>query len=108
MSNIDPIDWKLSMAVSKRPRNRDDDVPMRSLLVHRLREGSKAVLRLPLSRPLARAAYNVFCEPCGRWTKDVGEGGDEYACPDCGRIYVMEFAVFSVLPGSEPEKENEK
>ena len=100
---LDPVDWALSMTISKKPKDSAGDLPMRSVLVHRLRTGAKAVLRKPLKSALSAQTYGVYCEPCEKWTRDGSDGGDEYECPGCQRIYVLEFAVFAVLPGSEPQ-----
>jgi hypothetical protein len=95
--NMSPDDWKLSMLISKRPRRGDTENGLRNLLVHRLRSGPKAVLRVPLSKNLDKVRRaSIFCEPCGRWMGIDGDG-DEYQCGECQRVYVLEFAVFSVI-----------
>lgn len=86
-------DWNLSMKISR--RSRKGDPVTRSLLVHRLRTGAKAVLRLRLSANIETAtSYGMHCEPCGRWLT-CEAGGEEFVCPVCGGMYVLEFAVFA-------------
>lgn len=94
-------DWKLSMRISRKPRSSTGNLPMRSMLVHRLRTRAKAVLRLPLSQGLNSSSYGRFCEPCGEWTRVTG-ATESFTCDGCGRVYVIEFAVYAVVPGSEP------
>jgi hypothetical protein len=72
---------------------------LRSLIVHRLRAGEKAVMRVPLSQDVrGPQAPSILCEPCNRWVRIDGDG-DFYDCEDCGRSYRMEFAVFTVVEG---------
>lgn len=99
-------DYQLSMLTSKRPRGgaSSRDEGLRSLLVHRLRNASKAILRIPLKRNLATAEdaanYSVYCEPCDEWF--VLDGWAEEVRHDkCKRLYVVEYAVFSLV--EEPE-----
>lgn len=103
-------DWKLSMLISRKPKNSAGDVPTRGLLVHRLRVGFKAVLRRPLAQGLESRSYGRYCEPCSEWIRVMG-APEQFECPTCQRIYVLEFAAYAVLPGSEPRvsrKEDEK
>lgn len=92
-------DYQLSMAVSRRRRNgRPEPEGMRDMLIHRLRDGAKMVLRLPMSRNLDRAEpqdYGVYCEPCGTWAQIEGNG-TRIEC-ECGRVYKLEFAVYAVV-----------
>lgn len=92
-------DWRLSMAVSRRRKNgRPEPDGMRDMLVHRLRGGVKMVLRLPMSRNLESARpedYGVYCEPCDTWAQVEGSG-NRIEC-ECGRVYKLEFAVYSVV-----------
>jgi hypothetical protein len=88
------------------PRARDDgrNDGLRSLLVHRLRDGLKAVVRLPNKVNIATADsghYNVHCEPCGEWFV-LREWGEEVQHAKCGRVYALEVAVFSLI--EEPEE----
>lgn len=85
-------DYHLSMKISRRATVSERS-GMRTLLVHRLRLGAKAVLRVPLRQSLASPQYNIYCETCDRWFPcGVGE---EFECPSCGGVFVMEFAVFT-------------
>jgi hypothetical protein len=97
---LNPADWNLSMRISRRARGSEDSPHLRSLLVHRLRPGVKAVLRVPLKKSLNNPGKaGVFCEVCAEWTKVEGDG-DEFVCEYCGLTYVLEFAVFSMVePG---------
>jgi hypothetical protein len=92
------MDWRLSMRISPRRRNEEltEDDNLRSLLVHRLRDGDKAVMRVPLSRSLdGGGKASILCEPCNRWVTTNGDG-NLFEC-DCGRVYQMEFAVFALV-----------
>jgi hypothetical protein len=92
-------DYRLSMRTSPRPQGREDE-GLRSLLTHRLRDAAKAVVRLPLKSNIATAAlkkYSVYCEPCRDWLR-LPQWGEEINCPKCGRLYVLELAVFSAVP----------
>lgn len=101
---LNPLDWRLSMAISPRRRGEiEQDDGMRSLLVHRLRDGDKAVMRVPMSQKLTDedrdVKASILCEPCNRWTTARGDG-DLFDC-NCGRVYRIEFAVFALV--DEPE-----
>ncbi|GAA3087540.1 hypothetical protein GCM10020000_87970 [Streptomyces olivoverticillatus] len=90
-------DFKLSTVISPKPK--EGDQTLRGLLVHRLRDAHKAVLRVPLKANLATARrkdYSVHCEPCGKWFA-LPEWGEEVECPKCKRLFALEFAVFSVI-----------
>lgn len=99
---LDSRDFRLSMRIGRRRRDGREVHALRSLLVHRLRDGAKAVLRLPLAKSLASSAYGILCEPCNTWMQ-VKEMGEEFPCPQCGRVFALEFAVFSVVPGTGPQ-----
>ncbi|MFJ4700477.1 hypothetical protein ACIP5N_22140 [Streptomyces sp. NPDC088768] len=80
--------------------NSPGDEGLRSLLVHRLRDAAKAIARTPLKTNILTAGlkkYSVHCEPCRAWF-DLPEWGEEVTCPKCGRLYVLELAVFSAVP----------
>jgi hypothetical protein len=98
-------DYRLSMFTSRRAREEGRNDGLRSLLVHRLRDASKAVLRIPLKRNLAKADdasdYSVYCEPCDAWFV-LDDWGEEVRHKKCGRLYALEFAVFSLV--EEPPK----
>jgi uncharacterized protein YbaR (Trm112 family) len=93
-------DWDLSMFLSRRGKADGEGRTLRSLLVHRLRLGEKAVLRVPLSENVKRInkRQSIYCEPCGQWFP-VDRGGEQFDCPECERMYVMEFAVFAEVTG---------
>lgn len=89
-------DYDLSMGISRRSR-RSNERKTRTLLVHRLREGAKAVLRMPLKKSLTSPEYNIYCEPCREWM-GLERTGEQFTCPGCERVYILEFAVFAQLP----------
>jgi hypothetical protein len=96
---LDPRDHKLSMKVSPRAKEENRNEGLRTLILNRLRDAEKAVLRLPLKRNIATAdeasAYNVHCEPCDIWFR-LPDWGEEVRCPGkCKGLYVLESAVFS-------------
>lgn len=100
MGQLNQEDWRLSMRVSPRRRDgQDAHDDLRSMLVHRLRKGYKAIMRVPMSQDLQRADHksSILCEPCNRWVTTKGDG-DIFDCA-CGRSYRMEFAVFTQVEG---------
>jgi hypothetical protein len=85
-------DYALSMKISRRRRRDGQEIhEQRSLLVHRLTEGNKAIYRLPLSG----APGNIYCEPCGKWFRH-GLAETLVRC-SCGQLYAMEFAVYEAV-----------
>lgn len=100
--SVEPRDYHLSMRLSRRARNAVDNKGLRSLIIHRLRDTAKAALRISIKQDIAAAdraeAYSVYCEPCGDWFK-LPEWGEEVHHQKCGRIYVLEFAIFSEVEG---------
>jgi hypothetical protein len=84
-------DYRLSMAMSPRGRIPSDE--LRQLVVNRLSDTEKAVLR----RSLSRDKISVFCEPCRRWTSAVNDVPDVYQCERCGRRYRIEFVVYEEI-----------
>ncbi len=83
---LDADDRELSMRIAPRGRRNDN---LRTLLVHRLKDTLKAVLRLSI----ATGRTNVFCEPCGQWM--VVEGFPaEWTCPRCQRKYAAEMIIY--------------
>lgn len=95
---LDPRDYKLSMKVSPRAKEENRNEGLRTLVLNRLRDAEKAVLRLPLKRNIATAdeasAYSAHCETCGEWFT-LREWGEEIRHDKCGQVYVLESAVFS-------------
>jgi len=80
------------------PKGQDDaNRILRTLMLHRLRVGLKAVLRLPLRDALTSGRYSIICERCAAWidrhTLDV-----EYACKRCGTVYRIECAIYAAVP----------
>jgi predicted RNA-binding Zn-ribbon protein involved in translation (DUF1610 family) len=96
---LNDADYRLSMIIGRRKKDRAAEAKLntRTLLVHRLRSGAKAVLRMPMSRNLATSClYTIHCEPCARWF-DCESTGEQFECPSCGGVFVLEFSVFTRL-----------
>jgi hypothetical protein len=106
MGFLSDRDWQLSMRTSPRSRSDARNSGLRSLIVHRLRDKGKAVVRIPLKRDLATADgaddYNVYCEPCDAWFV-LRDWGEEVCHDKCGRVYTLEFAVLSEI--KDPKEE---
>lgn len=103
MKSLNEPDYRLSMRTSPRARHEEDNEGWRSLLVHRLRDAAKAVVRLPNKADIATAhsgCYTVHCEPCGKWF-GLPDWGEEITAPCCGRVFALEFAVLSCVYGPE-------
>lgn len=86
-------DHKLSMQISPRRRRHAEPEVLRTLMVHRLTNSEKLVLR----RSLGSDNVSGFCEPCGLWTltmADDPEYGVELSCTDCRRRFRFEFAIY--------------
>jgi hypothetical protein len=82
-------DFKLSMAISPRSKRAKNNEGLRSLIVHRLVPGPKAVWRRSASDENKTSAY---CEPCQLWARSI-KLSEEFTCRGCGRVYRVEFAV---------------
>jgi hypothetical protein len=105
MKPLSERDYQLSMRTSPRSPREERNEGLRSLLVHRLRDAAKAVVRLPNRTNIATADsghYTVHCEPCSRWFP-LPDWGEEIKSPCCGQVYVLELAVFSALPDPADE-----
>ncbi len=88
---LDDDDFKLSRRIAPPARDAENNTDLRTLLVQRLSETWKAVMRVPLRRA-GRAS--MFCEHCERWYPVIGDMPVEWACPDCGSVFVLELAVY--------------
>ncbi|QDN94916.1 hypothetical protein FNV58_00890 (plasmid) [Streptomyces sp. RLB1-9] len=101
MKPLSEPDYQLSMRTSPRARADERNQGLRSLLVHRLRDAAKAVVRLPNRTSIATAhsgRYTVHCETDNIWF-GLPDWGEEIECPgECGQIFALEFAVFSAVP----------
>jgi hypothetical protein len=88
-------DYHLSMRISRRPRHETaGDESLRSLIVHRLSDTTKAVFR----RSLRRGNVSEYCESCDSWDKRHDEGlPEEWRCRDCDRLFRLEFAVYEEI-----------
>ena len=86
-SRLPEADWQLSMHISPRPRRADLE-GLRSLLVHRLQPGAKAVWR----RALRGSATSAYCEPCRQWSPAMPALA--WVCKSCQRRYVAELVVY--------------
>ncbi|MEV7674994.1 hypothetical protein [Streptomyces sp. NPDC088752] len=105
---LSPEDRQLSMRISPRSRADREGAPanLRTLLVHRLRNAAKAVLRLPMSANIDTAdtgRYTLHCEPCNQWTRP-GDWAEEFVCGHCQRVYALEFAVYSEIKAPQTEE----
>lgn len=92
-------DYRLSMRISPRPRGGRREDSLRSLMVNRLRDTTKMVLRISLRQDLATAdaaKYQIHCETCDEWF-NLGAWAEEIVCPNCQQVYAVEFAVFSAI-----------
>jgi hypothetical protein len=92
---LNRLDYLLSMRIS--PRAKNDTPNLRTLIIHRLRPDTKAVLRISNSRDLAEALmehYAAYCEKCSVWVKRP-DWADDWDCPHCGTRYQLELAVYS-------------
>jgi len=86
---LEEEDYDLSMRIAQPSRKASRNQGLRSLLVHRLADTVKAVLRLPLSG----GVFGVYCETCDKW-HSVKTPPWNWKCPDCGLMFTMEFAVY--------------
>lgn len=89
---LDKDDYKMSMAISRRGKNDEPD-ELRSLLVHRLSDTAKAVIRRSLTRG---NTLSGFCEPCMRWTGRTAID-ETFRCPYCERRYRVELLIFEEI-----------
>lgn len=93
---LEERDHRLSMRISPRSPHDERNQGLRSLLIHRLAAGSKAVLR----RSHQKGHLAVYCEPCQNWYR-VREVGADWHCR-CGRRYVAELVVYAVRHEPQP------
>jgi hypothetical protein len=94
MAQLDDADWRLSMATSRKPKV--ERFTTRNLLVHRLSDTVKVVLRRPLRDSVARGEVtrlSAYCEPCEQWVASPGIP-DIYRCEVCRRQFRIEFVVY--------------
>ena len=92
------LDDKLTRSINRRPRKPGDgEAELRTVIFHRLHTEAKLVVRLGIRSGF----YSAFCEPCGSWFKndDVEDTVQEVRCPQCGRLYVLEAAVYALEEG---------
>lgn len=94
---LDGDDYRLSMKVSL--RGKVDAADLRSLLVNRLSDTEKVVMRRPL-RQIGKPTMSAFCEPCDMWVDGPRGFPEEWDCPKCGRTYRVETVIYEeVDPG---------
>lgn len=96
---LDEADYRLSMRISRRRQDRQEVHRLRSLLVHRLRQATKAVFRVALSG----AGNGIYCEGCGRWAGPLSTPPPMFTCPRCSRRFEVEFVVYSETKIGSPE-----
>ncbi len=95
---LDGADWQLSMAISPRSRQEERNQGLRTLIVHRLSDTSKAVARVSLRGH----QVSVRCEPCQQWCRTPDDEFPlQWRCPACHRLYQMEFAVLEEVHDDE-------
>lgn len=97
---LSPEDQILGAAISRPARYPEDNLGLRSLLVHRLTGTTKAVARIGLRND----RISVFCEGCGVWTP-VEEFPLEFDC-NCGRSFTTEFVVMEEIDPDEDEEDD--
>lgn len=86
-------DYVFSMRLS--PRGNRVTEPLRSLLIHRLRNAFKAVLRISIIKTLnGDDLFGLYCEACDKWFYDQ-KVSLEKVCPVCNRIFVPEFILYT-------------
>jgi hypothetical protein len=86
----DVTDRELSTRISPRAHRPQDNEGLRRLIVNRLSDTNKAVARLSLRRN----EMSMYCEPCKEWSTDLEEEfPEEWRCPRCRRLYLLEFAI---------------
>lgn len=97
-------DFRLSKSISPNGSRGAEQDTLRSLIIHRLRNTPKAILRLPLKKNIATATraanYSVYCERCQDWFT-LPQWGEEVSHPACGRLFVLELAVFTAVPDTD-------
>jgi hypothetical protein len=87
---LDPDDLKLSHRIAPPSRDPVNNVRLRALLVKRLSETWKSVLRVPLRRA---GRTSIFCEHCDRWN-NLEDVPQQWLCPECGTEFVIELVVY--------------
>jgi hypothetical protein len=87
---LDEDDYALSMAVSPRARQEENNLDLRSMLVHRLSDTAKAIWR----RGLRSDNTSAYCEHCRHWTRNVGIAQPLWTCARCARVYRIEFVIY--------------
>lgn len=92
---MDEADYRLSMSISRRRRDRQEVHRLRSLLVHRLSRATKAVYRVALSG----AGNGTYCEGCGHWAGPLSPPPRTFTCPSCSRRYEIEFVIYTETGG---------
>jgi hypothetical protein len=85
-------DYQLSMKIAR--RGKLDSPDLRSLIVNRLTDTLKVILRRPLSDK-ARS-YGVFCEHCQRWN-NATEVPEELTCDGCNRRFRIETVIYAEI-----------
>ena len=88
----------LSMRISPRARRPEDNEGLRSLIVHRLSDTTKAVARISLRG----GNVSVLCENCTQWMPiPDDEFPTRWRCALCERVFEMEFAVLEEINTDE-------
>lgn len=97
-------DHKLSMLISPRARRATHNLDLRTLLVHRLVDSYKAVLRRSNTR---QDRVAILCEPCEKWVPANGRADlpSEWECPHCARTFRIECAIYGEVEEVDETKE---
>lgn len=93
---LSPDDYTLSMKIGQRARRPGHNDGLRSLLVHRLSDTFKLIIR----RSLRTEQLGWFCEDCDEWVQHESPPDTMPArlqCPQCGRMYRLETAVYEEI-----------
>lgn len=99
MAKMKDEDYKLSMTIS--PRGKINSAELRQLLINRLSDTYKAILRRSLR---FQDNVSIYCEDCGKWTR-VRDYPPLWTCPECNTTYRMEFAVYEEMEKAPPVAE---
>jgi hypothetical protein len=103
MERLSDEDFQLSMRISPTARDAENNEGLRSLLVHRLVPGPKAVWRRSIADESKMALY---CEPCRRWSR-VLSFNEEFSCEGCRRVYRVEFSVLEEVVDDDDDESDE-
>jgi ribosomal protein S27E len=90
VAGLEDQDYRLSMRLSPRAREEENNEGLRGLLILRLAGTAKAAWRKSLRSPHG----SLFCEPCDRWTVRSAQPDADVTCPSCGRQFRVETVIY--------------